>query len=415
MRPKVYFKTFGCRTNLFDTQIMIKNLQNFELTEIEEIADIVVVNSCTVTNGADSGVRSYLHRLKSEGKRVYLTGCGVLTRGEEIFTQELAFGVFGHSYKEQIDSLLSQKTRFSLKGDLEHIDSTVITEFIGKSRAFVKVQEGCDFSCSYCIIPSVRGKARSLPMDRIVSQVEILAGHGFGEFVLTGTNVGSYGKESGLNVAKLLKALSQIKGVKRLRLGSLEPSQIDAEFMELLEEPFMARHLHVALQHTSPKMLQIMNRRNEAQSDLALFERLAQKGYALGTDFILGHPGESEEVWKEAWERFVAFPLTHLHAFVYSPREGTPSSLMKDRISGNIAKERMRILQERVRENNHRFRQRGEKLWVLIESEREGGLYQGLDQFFNRIEIRSSDSLAGRWLEVSDYEAESEINRAELL
>lgn len=410
---RVYFKTFGCRTNLFDTQIMMKNLKSFEITEIEELADIVVVNSCTVTNGADSGVRSYLHRLQNEGKRVYLTGCGVLTRGDELFKQNLAFGVFGHSFKEQIDSLLLREGRFSLKGDLEHVDSTVITEFVGKSRAFVKVQEGCDFACSYCIIPSVRGRARSLPLERIAHQVEVLAQNGFSEFVLTGTNVGSYGKDSGENLARLLKRLSTIKGVKRLRLGSLEPSQIDEEFMELLSEPFMARHLHIALQHTSPQMLRIMNRRNEADSDLALFEALAGRGYALGTDFIVGHPGESEALWREAWERFEAFPLTHLHAFVYSPRQGTPSSEMGERVAGDVAKERLRILQERVRENNYRFRQEKRPLEVLIESEREGG-FSGLDQFFNRLEVRSSQPLAGKWLRVEEYAVEKEGNRAKI-
>ncbi|MGP1579507.1 MAG: tRNA (N(6)-L-threonylcarbamoyladenosine(37)-C(2))-methylthiotransferase MtaB [Wolinella sp.] len=414
MIPKVYFKTFGCRTNLFDTQIMIKNLKNFELTEFEELADLVVVNSCTVTNGADSGVRSYLQRLRNEGKRVYLTGCGVLTRGEELFAQNLAFGVFGHSYKEQVDSLLLQKDRFSLKGDLEHVDSTVITEFVGKSRAFVKIQEGCDFACSYCIIPRVRGRARSLPLERICAQVEILAHNGFSEFVLTGTNMGSYGKDCKLNLAKLLKALSRIQGVRRLRLGSLEPSQIDEEFMELLGESFMARHLHIALQHTSPAMLKIMNRRNDAQGDLALFESLSMRGYALGTDFIIAHPGESEAVWQDAWRRFLAFPLTHLHAFIYSPREGTPSSRLKNDVAGHIAKERMRALQERVRENNRHFRSKAGVLQVLLENERESGRFQGLDQFFNRIEIHSEQPLAGKWIDVSEYQVESEINRAKI-
>lgn len=414
MRQKVYFKTFGCRTNLFDTQIMIKNLKNFDFTEIEEAADIIIVNSCTVTNGADSGVRTYLNRLKNEGKRVYLTGCGVLTRGDELFSKNLAFGVFGHSYKEQVDSLLLRDSRFSLKGDLEHVDSTVITEFIGKSRAFVKVQEGCDFSCSYCIIPSVRGHARSIPLEHIKEQVGILAQNGFSEFVLTGTNVGSYGRDNGKNIAHLIKELSRIDGVQRIRLGSLEPSQIDSEFMELLDESFMARHLHIALQHTSPQMLKIMNRRNEAKSDIALFENLATHGYALGTDYILGHPGESEEIWKEALDNLVRFPLTHIHAFIYSPRTGTPSSEMKNLVQNNIAKERMRIVQEYARKNNLAFRKKGAILSVLVESVKDG-IYSGLDQFFNRVEIKSDKNIVGKWLKIEKYQAESECNRANLI
>ncbi len=317
---KVYFKTFGCRTNQFDTQIMISKLSEFELADREDESDIVVVNSCTVTNGADASVRNYISSLKrsNPNARVILAGCGSHSKGESLFADKKVHGVIGHSEKEKINEILKKPEPFYQIGDLEHIDSSIVEEFVGKSRAFIKIQEGCDFRCSYCIIPSVRGDARSHKAETIIEQITKLAGNGFGEFILTGTNVGSYGKERGDSIAGLLGKISLIRGVRRIRIGSLEPIQIDEAFLELLGEPWMARHLHIALQHTSDSMLALMNRRNRFKTDLTLFEKIAAKGYAIGTDFIVGHPGESDAVWREAISRIEQLPLTHIHAFSYS-------------------------------------------------------------------------------------------------
>jgi len=156
---KVYFKTFGCRTNQFDTQIMISKLQNFELSSEDE-ADTVVINSCTVTNGADSSVRGYINSIKKRNPnaKVILAGCGSHSKGESLLKDKKVFGVMGHSEKSNIDKLLAKKDSFYEIGDLDYIDNGVVEEFVGKSRAFIKIQEGCSFTCSYCIIPSVREK-----------------------------------------------------------------------------------------------------------------------------------------------------------------------------------------------------------------------------------------------------------------
>ncbi len=411
---KVFIKTFGCRTNLFDTQVMLSSLRSHELTEVEEEADVVVINSCTVTNGADSSVRSYvnhIHKIKPDAK-LFLTGCGAHTKGEALFKDKRVFGVFGQSEKRNIDQLLKAQKPFYELGDLEFVDDAIVEEFVGKSRAFIKVQEGCNFRCNYCIIPFVRGDARDLDEESIIKQVATLAEHGFGEFILTGTNVGSYGsRQKGTSMAKLLKRLSLLKGVRRLRLGSIEPIQVTSEFKELLDEPFMAKHLHIAIQHTHDAMLQKMNRRNRLQSDLALFEELSDRGYALGTDFIVGHPGESETIWREAFENFKRFPLTHIHAFSYSKRDGTPSALMKDEVLGDVAKARLKALTQTVEENNFAFRKRMKKvpLEVLIES-RKAEHYYGLDQFFNPIYIKSAQELEGNWIETLPTSIEKEAN-----
>ncbi len=416
MAKKVYFKTFGCRTNLYDSQVMMSALKEYDITENEDEADVVVINSCTVTNGADTHVRSYISHLEKKGdkKKLFLTGCGAHTKGESLLREGRVHGVFGQSEKEKIDTLLKKEEPFYEKGDLNHIDTMVVDEFIGKSRAFIKIQEGCNFRCSYCIIPFVRGDARSMSESRILEQVQRLAANGFGEFILTGTNVGSYGQDTKTSLAQLMKKMSLIRGMRRIRLGSVEPIQIGDEFKEILDEPWMERHMHIALQHTSPKMLKLMNRRNVYRQDRELFEFLAEKGYAIGTDFITGFPGESEELWREAMENAKALPLTHLHAFTYSKRDGTPAAHMKPEVNGRLAKERLHEIEALVNEKNYSFRKAfvGE-LDVLIESYKNG-LYHGLDQHFNKIVVESEEDLLGNWVKISDYNVMKEHNYANI-
>jgi threonylcarbamoyladenosine tRNA methylthiotransferase MtaB len=247
---------------------------------------------------------------------------------------------------------------------------------------------------------------------RILEQISRLALNGFGEFILTGTNVGSYGQDTKTSLAKLMKRMSQIRGVRRIRLGSVEPIQITDEFKEILDEPWMEKHMHIALQHTSPKMLKLMNRRNVYKQDKELFELLADKGYAIGTDFITGHPGESEELWREAMLNAADLPLTHIHAFTYSKRDGTPSATMKPEVNGKVAKERLHELQNLIDEKNLQFRTafKGE-LDVLIESYKDG-LYHGLDQHFNKIVVASDEDLLGNWINISKYEVREDCNYA---
>ncbi len=412
-KKKVFFKTFGCRTNVFDTQVMMSNLKDFDVTLDEQHADMVVINSCTVTNSADSTARGYINHLKKLPKnpKVFFTGCGVWTKGESLYKENKINSLFGHSEKEKINDLLQKEERFFEAGDLEHLDDTIVEDFVGKSRAFIKVQEGCDFRCSYCIIPHVRGDARSYTENKILEQITTLASNGFGEFILTGTNVGSYGKKQHTSLAKLLKKISQVQGVRRIRMGSIEPIQINDEFKELINEPWMAKHLHIALQHTSKDMLKIMNRRNKVLDDLELFEFLSSNGYALGTDYIVGHPGETDQLWAEAMSNLHRFPLTHVHAFTYSKRDGTPSATMKGEVRGNIAKTRYNELVNIIEQKNLDFRKKLQPLDILVETKKDN-IYTGLDQYFNKIEITSNTDLVGDWVKIENYKIEGQINVA---
>lgn len=414
---RVFFKTFGCRSNLFDTQVMIANLKDYEIVGDENLADIIVINSCTVTNGADSGVQHYINRFKDSTKKIYFTGCGAGSKGRENYERNLAFGVFPHSRKEDITALLQKKERFFYAEEQPlHIDSTIVSEFVGKTRAFIKIQEGCDFACSYCIIPSVRGGARSFPKAKILTQAKRLLDSGVSELILTGTNVGSYGKDlEGESIATLVESIFKLKGLGRLRIGSLEPSQISKEFLELVQDSLFEKHLHIALQHTHNTMLEIMNRQNRVEKDLELFTLLHKRGFFLGTDFIVAHPGESEEIWEQALENFRRFPITHLHPFIYSPRDGTPSARLPHTIAGNLAKERLHTLKSIVAQNNYQMRRDcPQSLEVLIESSK-AQQYVGLDQFFNKITLDSPTPLhSGQWLTIHTYQRHEEGNYAKI-
>lgn len=410
---KIFLKTFGCRTNIYDSELIKSYLQNHEVVDDESQASCVIINSCTVTNGADSDVRHYINSLKRQDKKVILTGCGAFSKGKELYEEKKIFGVFGASKKDEIEKFLAQEKSFFELGDLKSFDKNIVKNYENHTKAFIKIQEGCDFNCSYCIIPSVRGKSRSINENLLLEEAKILLENGFSELVLTGTNIGSYGKDSQSSLGKLIQKLAALPKLKRLRLGSIEPSQIDESFREILEEKFLERHLHIALQHTSPTMLKIMRRRNQAFKDLELFNFLAEKGFALGTDFIVGHPGESEELWQEALQNFKNFPLTHLHAFIYSPRENTHSASLKSDVNGKIAKIRLKEIKKIVDENNLAFRKKQGKLEVLLE-QKIADTFIGYDQFYNKIKIQTEKNILKNWIEVENYERLNKENFAQI-
>ncbi|OUT19159.1 tRNA (N(6)-L-threonylcarbamoyladenosine(37)-C(2))-methylthiotransferase MtaB [Campylobacter concisus] len=410
---KIFFKTFGCRTNIYDTELLKSYIKDYEITNDEESADIVVINSCTVTNSADSGVRNYINGVKRRGAKVVLTGCGAVSKGKELFNSGI-FGVLGASKKSDLNELLKQEKPFFELGNLNSVDRNIVTNYENHTKAFIKIQEGCNFNCSYCIIPSVRGKARSMDEAMILKEARILAQNGYNELVLTGTNIGSYGKDTNSSLGKLLASLGKISGIRRIRLGSIEPSQIDESFREILKEEWLERHLHIALQHTSQAMLKIMRRRNDAFSDLELFNELGSLGFALGTDYIVGHPGESEEIWAEAVENFKKFPITHLHAFVYSPRRDTYSATLKSDVSGDVAKSRLKILQGIALQNNENFRKKHYGALKILVEQKNGDLYEGFDQFYNKAKIFSEKDITKEWVEVSEYEIKPDANYAKI-
>lgn len=393
---KVYFKTFGCRTNMFDTQTMIEHIGTYELTNEENDADVVVINSCTVTNGADTGVRQYISKVKSKNQntKILFTGCGIQTEGKKLFEAGKVDLVFGHSQKSRLTSFFEEPQKLFIEGDKNYVDDSVVTNFEGKTKAFIKIQEGCDFACSYCIIPSVRGHSRAIPARTVIRQIEVLAHSGFSEFILTGTNVGSY-LDNETTLEKLMKGIIDLGLARRVRLGSVEPSQITDEFLDIVSHETFSKQLHIAIQHSSNTMLERMNRKNRFEDDLKLFEKLSSLGFAIGTDYIVGFPGESDVIWSEAVRNLEAMPLTHIHPFVYSKRDGTPAAQLKGDVNGNVSKERLHQINEIVAQKNYEFRK---KLTTPLLVHVEDSKMSGFDQFFNKITFKEPQE--NEWVKV---------------
>ena len=420
---KIFFKTFGCRTNIYDTQVMISQLlsaessQKFEVSESESEADIIIINSCTVTNNADKSLREYISRVNKLNKKIFFTGCAIDSVGKSAYQNGKIFGAFGHSKKAEVANLLNAQSKFFAPNDLSAVDNVALTTLTGRTRAFIKVQEGCDFKCSYCIIPQVRGKARSLNRNLILSQIRTLVAQGISEFVLSGTNLGSYGKDSRDSLPKLISEIAEIKGVKRIRLGSLEPSQIKGDFLAMLDENIIEKHLHIAIQHTDDAMLKLMNRANRFEKDLALFESLTNKGFAIGTDFIVAHPNESEKIFESALKKLESMPLTHIHCFIFSPRKNTKSATMPNTTPKIVAKERLARVKNLIDSKNFAFRQKiADKklpLNILVESQK-GAFCYGFDQYFNKVAIKSAQNLSKKWVTINHFSAKKDINYAEV-
>ncbi len=379
---KIYFKTFGCRTNIFDTQIMTNAFGMHQITQNEAEADAIIINSCTVTNGADAGVRQYVNKIRAKkpDAKILFTGCGIDTLGQKLLDDGKIDGLFGASEKSRVEEFVNSSEKIVELGNKEFIDTAVISEISGKTRAYIKIQEGCDFECSYCIIPSSRGKSRSLPEDVILTQVQTLCDKGFNEFTLTGTNVGSY-----KSLASLITKICAIYGVKRLRLGSIEPCQVTDELILAMSHQKFAKQLHVALQHTSDTILEAMKRTNRYSTDKAMLDKLARLGFALGTDFIVGFPTETKEIWQDAINRVKDLPLTHIHPFIFSQRDGTVAAGLKGAPKGDESKARLKELSELIEQKNLEFRKQSSKLIVHIEENESG-----FDQFYNRCDVEGA-------------------------
>ncbi len=393
---------------MFDTQTMIEHIGTYELTNNENDADVIVVNSCTVTNGADTGVRQYISKVKSKNQntKILFTGCGIQTEGKKLFEAGKVDLVFGHSQKSKLTSFFEEPQKLFIEGDKNYIDDSVVTNFEGKTKAFIKIQEGCDFACSYCIIPSVRGRSRAIPARTVIRQIEVLSHSGFSEFILTGTNVGSY-YDGEVTLSKLIKSIIELGLAKRVRLGSIEPSQITNELLDIVLHETFSKQLHIAIQHSSNAMLEKMNRKNRFEDDLKLFEKLSSLGFAIGTDYIVGFPGESEEIWEEAVQNLKAMPLTHIHPFIYSKRDGTPAAQLKGEINGNVSKERLHQINEIVAQKNYEFRK---KLTTPLLVHIEDSKMSGFDQFFNKITFEEPQK--NEWVEVREYDVQKERTTA---
>lgn len=395
--PRFTIHTYGCRVNQADSATLARRLEDADWERSSEPeADLVVLNTCTVTHRSDADVRKEVHRLQRErpDAKIVVTGC-MAERVPNQVVQLGIHGLLGNADKPRLAELAAQVRTSEgpvvLRSDIR-TGPPPVEPFAGvldRSRPFIKIQDGCDAHCTYCIIPSVRGGARSASVSRVRSTVEALVAAGHREIVLTGVHLGTYAEPGGLE--GLVRALLAIPGLGRLRLSCIEPMAFPRKLIELLaEEPRLAPHLHLPLQSGSGRTLKRMVRPYRPADYVELMQsvRQAQPRVCLGTDVIVGFPGETDRDFEETLATLEAADVDYAHVFSYSDREGTPSTRLSGKVDARVIKERSRSLNDWSRRRWLRFLQdRGGQIREAVTLQTKDGQLQLLTDDYVPVDV----------------------------
>lgn len=366
--------------------------KGYEVVQVEEKADVYIINTCTVTNMADRKSRQMLRRVKqiNPNSVVVATGCYAQVSKDELEQIEDIDLVLGINEKnnivEYVNGYLNTRTKYSETSDVLHqsdfLDFGTVTH-MEKTRAVIKVQDGCDRFCSYCIIPYARGRVRSRLPESVINEITQIANAGIKEVVITGIHIASYGKDfrNNYKLIDLLEKINKIEGIKRIRLGSIEPTLITEEFVNRLSKlEKICDHFHLSLQSGCDATLERMNRKytTEEFEKVVVLLRKYYKNVALTTDIIVGFPEETNEEFVQTYNYLNKIDFYKMHIFKYSPRKGTKAALMKNQVPGDIKEERSKKLIELSDKNQkeHNEKYIGQKLEVLFE-EREKEYIKG--------------------------------------
>ena len=384
--------TLGCKVNQYETDGMIELLKEAGMTAVsfEEKADVYLINTCSVTNMADKKSRQMIHRAKklNPDAVVIAAGCYVQAAKDKLMEDDRISIIIGNNKKKDIVRILedylqagvTDEGMLDISAEKEY-EPLTINSTLEHTRAYVKIQDGCNQFCSYCIIPYVRGRIRSRDIASIIEEVERLALTGVKEIVLTGIHISSYGKdkENEVGLADVIDAISKIESIKRIRLGSLEPGIITDEFIDrIVDNEKVCPHFHLSLQSGCNTVLKRMNRKYTREEYFEKCEML-RKAFdrpALTTDVIVGFPGETEEEFRETVDYLTKLNLYEMHIFKFSPRQGTVAAGMKDQVAPEIKNQRSDVLLALSERNKQAYEAsfRGENLDVLVEEKvrREG-------------------------------------------
>ena len=392
---KVAFCSLGCKVNQYETNAMAQKFieHGYEVVEFDEYADVYIVNTCTVTNVADRKSRQMLRRAKEINKDATLVACGCYAQvaKEELKKIPEIDLIIGNNEKNDIiqivENHIAQKGAEDLVSDvmykLDYVElgTTTYTE---KTRAVIKVQDGCDRFCSYCLIPYARGHIRSRKIENVIEEIKKVVEEGINEVVITGIHIASYGRDfkgENIGLIDLLEEINKIQGLHRIRLGSIEPTIITDEFVERLSKlDKICDHFHLSLQRGCTETLKRMNRRYTTEEFKAVTKRLRAKfpNAALTTDIIVGFPGETDDEFNTTYEFLKDIAFYKMHIFKYSQRKGTKAAVMPNQIDGKIKEERSKKLIELSNENEYKYNKKyiGKQVEVLFE-EREGEYLKG--------------------------------------
>lgn len=374
---KFNIHTMGCKSNQFESAIIEENLIEHGYKKVQNIedADIYILNSCSVTHKSDNEAMYLLRSAKHKNPNILTiaTGCMAQIEKEELLKNDFIDFVIGNDEKLHLYDYINSDERFSANDILKQTEFNKVELFdTTKTRASLKIQDGCDNRCTYCIIWKARGKSRSADSEFIVNQINNFAEHGFKEVMLTGIHIGQWGKEFGLSLLDLLKEIEEKTTIERYRLGSLNPPEITDEMLEFLKtSKKFCPHFHLSLQSANDKTLRSMNRFYKTEDYLKLIEKINEtfENPFLGSDVIAGFAGETEEDFEITRKNLLSSGLTQIHTFPYSKRKGTIGAEMENQVSDDVKNSRATIIKEISKEKLNNFIEKniGKTLEVLIE------------------------------------------------
>lgn len=419
MMKKVAFYTLGCKVNQYETEAMTElfEKEGYEITDFDQYADVYVINTCTVTNLGDRKSRQMIRRAKKLNKHsiVAVVGCYAQTAAEEISKIKGVNLIIGTKDRSRIVELINQikeqEEQINVVQDImttREFEDMKVTAYKERTRAFLKIQEGCNQFCSYCIIPYARGPVRSRKPEDIVEEVQQLAQNGFKEIVFAGIHVASYGKDlKNTNLLDIIKRVHDIEGIERLRLSSIEPMILTEEFVENAARlPKLCPHYHISLQSGCDATLKRMNRKYTTAEYREVVNRLRANfpDVAITTDVMVGFPGETEQEFEES-KRFVdEISFAQVHVFKYSPRKGTPSVTFPNQVSPEEKERRSKIMIELSANSEKRFCDKfiGREMEVLFEQQvkEQDGYYEGLTPNYIRVVAHSDEDIEGQIMKV---------------
>ena len=404
----ISFLTLGCKVNAYETEAVEEMLKThgYEIGNFEEYSDVYVINTCTVTAMSDKKSRQMIRRTKKINPNaiVVVMGCYSQKAPNEILAIEEVNLVLGTSNRKAILKELENISPNEKKVVVEDImkirdfEELEISEVRDRARALVKIQDGCDRFCSYCIIPYTRGPVRSRKLESIVNEVERIVANGYKEVVLTGIHVASYGKDLGeKGLIDVIEEISKVKGLERIRTSSVEPIIITEDFVARLSKlPKFCPHFHLSLQSGSDSVLKRMNRRYTSLEYKQAVDTI-RKSFplaAITTDVIVGFPEETDSEFQETYEFLKEIKLYETHIFKYSPREGTKAALMNDQVEPSIKTQRSDMLLELNKKHKLEFEQRhiGKEVGILVETF-ENGYAIGHTQNYIKVGVKTQEDL----------------------
>ena len=416
MNPTVSIVTLGCKTNQFESVAMGEQLAEagYRQVDFASGADLVIVNTCTVTAATDAQSRNLIRRARrfNPQARVVVTGCYAQIDPQSLSQMPGVALVIGNQEKlrllERLDSF-AETTKIQV-GDIRNsssIEPLSLSGFDQRSRAFVQIQNGCDAFCSYCIIPYARGRSRSVPAAAIVAQLEKLAGNGYPEIVLTGIHIGNYGHDlqPQCDLLDLLQQIEQSNFTGRLRLGSIEPTELPEKLYQYIARAdWICPHFHIPLQAGDDDILRRMNRHYTTSFFADLIDKIGQlcPDAAIGLDVISGFPGETEDQFDQTCRLLEALPFSHLHVFPFSRRPGTPAATLPEQLSGTVIKQRAAQLRQLGEVKLHQFSHRfvGSELDIVIEAGESDGLRRGLAENYLVVAVPAAVAAPGKMIRV---------------